>query len=140
MGRRLSPSLRHVDLTLDQYAGIGQKIITATIQKPGKSDDSLKYNVAVKSDDQPRIARSVQYETQTITALDDYDASAFKGRLETFLGSCYNSTKYMGQLAIKGSIDGLWLPNNSAQDLASQRAIIATSPCDAQFHSSVRSL
>lgn len=135
--KAFSGLLRHVDLALDQYSGVGQDVATSVVKKQRKTSKPLAYAVDVENDERPCRTTRVTYSPSTITPLETYDTAEFGGRLETFLGSCYNSTRFMGQQAISGALEELWLPDNSMQPLARRLEVVAMKPCDAQLFSSI---
>lgn len=114
-----------------------RKCPTGTIERPEKGDGISRYKLDVKDDGWPRQMTSVSYLPDIVTPLDSYDTANFGNRLDLFLGSCYNSTAFMGQQAIKAAVGDLWLPKNSMHPTEVRVGIISTQPCDAQQFSSV---
>ncbi len=135
--RSFARLLGHVDLALDQYPGVSQEVVTKFIIETESGDHPAQYCVDVQDNACPRQMTCVKYTPDAVTPLEDYDAANFKGRLETFLGSCYNSTAFMGQQAIKGTLEDIWLPSNSMQTAEHQSEVLATKPCDAQLFTSI---
>jgi hypothetical protein len=135
--KAFSKQLRHADLALDQYAGVGQRVV-AGLADVSKSAASISdYRLEVEDDTWPCRTTNVTYSPDTITPIADYDTEKFNGRLDMFLGSCYNSTFFMGQQAVKGAVADLWLPTDSSQPTENRLATLSNKPCDAQLFSSI---
>lgn len=131
----LSTTLEYADLTLDQYAGVGQGVVAGSLGKPRDRSILSSYVVQVKDEDRPPGLVSVRYVPETITPLGEYDTAPFGQRLDKFLGTCLHKATMaltIGPQAIKGTIDDLWLPHNSAYSMEDRRALIAARYCDGQ--------
>jgi hypothetical protein len=135
--RAFSKLLRHVDLTLDQYPDIDQPVVAGVVKRSEAEADFASYRLPLVNNEQPRHTTNAVYSPDTVTPLADYDTVNFRGRLDTFLGSCYNSTSFMGQQAIRGAVSDLWLPHDSAQIKEDRLETLTAKPCDAQLFSSI---